>query len=248
MVKITNKMIAECFGTFVLVFGGCGAAIFAGQLIGTVGVAIAFGLTIVAMAYAIGHISGAHLNPAVSLGMYMSGRMELREMLEYWASQVIGAFVAGLLLLLIYKGGLESGTDVGVFAANGFGEDFQKVTGYPVRVTALGALIVEMVATFIFVMVILGVTDSRHGNGKIAGFAIGLTLTLVHLVTIPLTNTSVNPARSISQALFSKGCEGWSAMGQLWLFIIAPLAGAALAALAYKFINGDCNCCKSEEK
>lgn len=237
MVKITNKMFAECFGTFVLVFGGCGTALFGHA--GVVGVALAFGLTVIAMAYGIGHISGAHLNPAVSLGVYMNDRMELKEMLNYWVAQVVGAFVAGLLLLIIFKTTVESGTDTGVFAANGFGENFQQATHYAVKTNALGAFIVEMVATFIFLMVILGVTDSRHGNGKFAGLAIGLTLTLIHLVTIPLTNTSVNPARSISQALFSDGIEEWSALGQLWLFILAPLAGAALAGLAYKCLTAD---------
>ena len=239
--KISNKLIAECFGTFVLVFGGCGAAIFAGHAIGFAGVALAFGLTVVAMAYGIGHISGAHLNPAVSLGVYMNGRMELKEMFQYWAAQVVGAVVAGLLLLIIWNScHPEPDSVTGVFAANGYGENFQTAAGgLYLQVNALGAFIVEMVATFIFLMVILGVTDSRHGNGKFAGLAIGLTLTLIHLVTIPLTNTSVNPARSISQALFSDGIEEWSALGQLWLFILAPLAGAALAGLAYKCLTAD---------
>ena len=239
--KICNKLFAECLGTFVLVFGGCGTALFGH--VGFLGVALAFGLTVIAMAYGIGHISGAHLNPAVSFGVWVNGRMSLKEMLQYWAAQVVGAIVAVLLLLIIFKAVTE-GDDVttGVFAANGFGEDFQQAAGSNYfSISAVGAFLVEMVLTFIFVMVILGVTDSRHENGKFAGLAIGLTLVLIHLISIPLTNTSVNPARSISPALFSD-CENWCALGQVWLFILAPLAGAGLAGLAYNFLGGCCKC------
>ena len=236
--KICNKMFAECLGTFVLVLGGCGTALFGH--VGFLGVAIAFGLTVIAMAYGIGHISGAHLNPAVSFGVWVNGRMSLKEMLLYWVAQIVGAIVAGAILLLVWKAAGLGQT--GVFAANGFGADFAAATGNAdyLSVSMGGAFLVEALLTFVFLMVILGVTDSRHENGKFAGLAIGLTLVLIHLISIPLTNTSVNPARSISQAIFSD-CTTWNACGQLWLFIVAPLVGAALAGLAYKALGG---CCK----
>ena len=229
--KICNKMLAEGFGTFVLVLGGCGTALFGH--VGFLGVAIAFGLTVIAMAYGIGHVSGAHLNPAVSFGVWVNGRMPLKEMLLYWLSQVIGAIVAGAVLFGIYKAAGLGAT--GVFAANGYGEAFQAAAGEGyLNVSMWGAFAIEAVLTFVFLMVILGATDERS-NTKAAGLAIGLTLTLIHLVSIPLTNTSVNPARSISQALFSD-CATWSACSQLWLFIVAPLVGAALAGLFYKCV------------
>ncbi len=240
--KICNKMFAEGLGTFVLVLGGCGTALFGH--VGFLGVAIAFGLTVIAMAYGIGHISGAHLNPAVSFGVWVNGRMSFKEMLLYWLSQCIGAVIAGAVLLVIYKSTTADPT--GVFAANGFGAEFQAACGDPEKTGYLsictgGAFLVEALLTFVFLMVILGVTDSRHENGKFAGLAIGLTLVLIHLISIPLTNTSVNPARSLSQALFSNA-EGWNAMSQLWLFIVAPLVGAGLAGLAYKCLGGCCKC------
>ena len=232
--KITNKMIAECFGTFVLVLGGCGTALFAGHAVGFLGVAIAFGLTVIAMAYGIGHVSGAHLNPAVSFGVWVNGRMNLKEMLLYWVAQIVGAIIAGAVLLCIWKSAGLGNT--GVFAANGYGEAFKAAAGSNYHaLSAGGAFLVEAVLTFVFLMVILGATDERHGT-KAAGLAIGLTLTLIHLVSIPLTNTSVNPARSISQALFSDCAETWSACGQLWLFIVAPLVGATAAGLLYKCV------------
>ena len=248
--KTGNKFFAELFGTFVLVFGGCGTALFGH--VGFVGVAIAFGLTVVAMAYGIGHISGAHLNPAVSFGVFVNGRMSFKEMLVYWVAQFIGGIIAGALLLIIWNA--IGGGDTGVFAANGFGDAFQKatesidpVTGKSVtnyaNITMGGAFLVEALLTFVFLMVILGVTDDRHANGKFGGLAIGLTLVLIHLISIPLTNTSVNPARSLGVALFSK-CGEWSAMGQVWLFIVAPLVGACLAGLVYKCLGG----CKKCEK
>jgi len=248
--KTCNKFFAELFGTFVLVFGGCGTALFGH--VGFLGVSIAFGLTVVAMAYGIGHISGAHLNPAVSFGVFVNGRMSFKEMLCYWAAQFIGGIIAGALLLLIWNA--IGGGATGVFAANGFGEAFQKatesldpatgkmVTDYA-NITMGGAFLVEALLTFVFLMVILGVTDSSHANGKFGGLAIGLTLVLIHLISIPLTNTSVNPARSLGVALFSK-CDGWCAMGQVWLFIVAPLVGACLAGLAYKCLA----CCKECKK
>ena len=239
--KICNKMFAECLGTFVLVLGGCGTALFGH--VGFLGVAIAFGLTVIAMAYGIGHISGAHLNPAVSFGVWVNGRMSLKDMLLYWVSQIVGAIIAGAVLLAIWKAAGLGAT--GVFAANGYGEAFQAAAGEGyLNVSCGGAFLVEALLTFVFLMVILGVTDDRHANGKFAGLAIGLTLTLIHLVSIPLTNTSVNPARSISQAIFSD-CGTWSACSQLWLFIVAPLVGAALAGLAYKCLGG-CKACSKE--
>ena len=237
--KICNKMLAEGFGTFVLVLGGCGTALFGH--VGFLGVAIAFGLTVIAMAYGIGHVSGAHLNPAVSFGVWVNGRMSFKEMLLYWVSQCIGAVIAGAVLLLIWKSTTDAAT--GVFAANGYGAEFAAATGNGdyLSICTGGAFLVEALLTFVFLMVILGATDERS-NTKAAGLAIGLTLTLIHLVSIPLTNTSVNPARSISQAIFSD-CTTWSACSQLWLFIVAPLVGAALAGLFYKLVCGDC-CCK----
>ena len=229
--KIINKMLAEGFGTFVLVLGGCGTALFGH--VGFLGVALAFGLTVIAMAYGIGHVSGAHLNPAVSFGVFVNGRMSFKDMLCYWAAQIIGAIIAGAVLLAIWKA--AGNTATGVFAANGFGTEFQAAAGEGyLNVGWAGAFIVEAVLTFVFLMVILGATDERS-NTKAAGLAIGLTLTLIHLVSIPLTNTSVNPARSISQALFSD-CTTWSACGQLWLFIVAPLVGAAVAGVFYKCV------------
>ena len=240
--KICNKMLAEAFGTFVLVLGGCGTALFGH--VGFLGVAIAFGLTVIAMAYGIGHVSGAHLNPAVSFGVWVNGRMSLKDMLLYWVSQIIGAIVASAVLYGIYKAANLGAT--GVFAANGYGEAFQAAAGEGyLNVSMWGAFAIEAVLTFVFLMVILGATDERS-NTKAAGLAIGLTLTLIHLVSIPLTNTSVNPARSISQALFSD-CTSWSACSQLWLFIVAPLVGAAFAGLFYKCVCGDC-CCKKCKK
>lgn len=232
--KTCNKFFAELLGTFVLVLGGCGTAIFGH--VGFLGVAIAFGLTVVAMAYGIGHISGAHLNPAVSFGVFVNGRMTLKEMLTYWAAQIIGGLLAGAILLLIAK---TANMTIGTFAANGYGEFFSDadVAGGYLRTNCLGAFLTEAILTFIFLIVILGVTDSRHENGKFGGLAIGLTLVLIHLVSIPLTNTSVNPARSIGVAFFS---ENAYALPQLWLFIVAPLVGAALAGLAYKCLGGKC--------
>ena len=242
--KTCNKFFAELLGTFVLVFGGCGTALFGH--VGFLGVAIAFGLTVVAMAYGIGHISGAHLNPAVSFGVFVNGRMSFKEMLVYWCAQFIGGIIAGALLLMVWKA--IGGEATGVFASNGFGEAFQKACGGPETgyqaISMGGAFLVECLLTFVFLMVILGVTDSSHANGKFGGLAIGLTLVLIHLISIPLTNTSVNPARSLGVALFSNCGGTWSAMGQVWLFIVAPLVGACLAGLCYKWLA----CCKACKK
>ncbi len=230
--KISQKMAAECLGTFWLVLGGCGTALFGG--VGFLGVALAFGLTVVTMAYGIGHISGAHLNPAVSLGVFVNGRMTAKEMLLYWCAQIVGAVLAGAVLFGIAK---AAGMTIGLFAANGYGAEFAAEAGAAgaayQSVNVWGAFAVECLLTFVFLMVILGVTDEAHDCGKFAGLAIGLCLTLIHLISIPLTNTSVNPARSISQALFA---ESAVALPQLWLFIVAPLCGAALAGLCYKLL------------
>ncbi len=231
--KLSQKMLAECLGTFWLVLGGCGTALFGH--VGFLGVALAFGLTVIAMAYGIGHVSGAHLNPAVSFGVWVNGRMTCKEMLAYWVAQFAGASIAACILYVVWNAcGLGT---TGVFAANGFGADFQAATGNAdyLAVSCGGAFLVEAVLTFVFLMVILGATDER-ANGKFAGLAIGLTLTLIHLISIPLTNTSVNPARSFSQCLFANS-ESWSAWGDLWLFIVAPLVGAGLAGLCYKCFN-----------
>jgi aquaporin Z len=222
-----KKFVAEFIGTFWLVLGGCGTAIFAGHSVSFLGVSLAFGLTVVTMAYAIGHISGAHLNPAVSFGAFVNGRMKAGEMLQYWAAQILGGIVAAALMFGIAK---SANLTIGTFAANGYGDFFAGAAGY-LQTNCAGAFAIEAVLTFIFLIVILGATDER-ANGKFAGLAIGLCLTLIHLISIPLTNTSVNPARSISQAIFS---ENALALPQLWLFIVAPLVGAALAGLVYKF-------------
>ena len=224
--------IAEFFGTFWLVLGGCGSAVlaaaFPGLGIGFAGVALAFGLTVVTMAFAIGHISGCHLNPAVSIGLWAGGRFEARKLLPYIVSQVLGAVVAGGVLYLIASG--KAGFDVsGGFASNGFGEHS------PGQYSMVSALVCEIVMTAMFLIVIMGSTDKRAPAG-FAPLAIGLCLTLIHLISIPVTNTSVNPARSTGVAVF---VGGW-AVSQLWLFWVAPIIGAVLGALAYRsFGDGD---------
>ena len=219
-----KKYIAECIGTFVLTFLGCATAMFigCGTPAGVVGTAIAFGLTVIAMAYTIGNISGCHINPAITLAVALSGRMTWKDACGYWCGQIIGGILAGAILLLLTKvvaapdltGGL--GTN-GVANAGGVG----------------GALLVEFIATFIFVLVVLGATDAKLGAGKPAGLAIGLTLILVHLVCINLTGTSVNPARSLGPALFAGG----DALKDVWVFIVAPCAGAALSACVWNYLG-----------
>ena len=226
--KIGNKFAAELVGTFVLVLGGCGTAVLAGPVVGFLGVAIAFGLTVVAMAYGIGHVSGAHLNPAVSVGAFVAKRMSGKELGVYIVAQVLGGIIAASILAFIVK---SCGNQLGTFAANGYGDFFAGAAGY-LQTNAAGAFVIEAVLTFVFLIVILGATDGRAPKG-FGGLAIGLTLTLIHLISIPVTNTSVNPARSISQAIFS---ENALALPQLWLFIVAPIVGAALAGFVYKMI------------
>ena len=218
---------AEFFGTFWLVLGGCGSAVlaagFPGLGIGFLGVAFAFGLTVLTMAYAIGHISGCHLNPAVSLGLWAGGRFEGSKLVPYMAAQVLGAIVAGGVLYLIASG--ASGFDVAAgFASNGYGA--HSPGGYSLQ----AALITEVVMTMMFLIIIMGATDKRAPAG-FAPIAIGLGLTLIHLISIPVTNTSVNPARSTGVALY---VGGW-AVSQLWLFWVAPLVGGVLGAVIYRF-------------
>ena len=225
-----NKYGAEFFGTFWLVFGGCGSAVLAAAFpdvgIGLLGVSLAFGLTVLTMAYAIGHISGCHLNPAVSLGLWASGRFPAGQLLPYIVAQVLGGISAGGILYLIASG--KAGFDVSAgFASNGFGE--HSPGGYDLRAAAL----IEVVMTMMFLLVILGATDKRAPAG-FAPIAIGLCLTLIHLVSIPVTNTSVNPARSTGVAVF----VGDWATAQLWLFWVAPIAGALLGAAVYRFLGG----------
>src|SRR5438093_9789667 len=218
--------LAELLGTFVLVFGGVGSAVLAGEKIGNVGVSLAFGLALLAMAYAIGPISGCHINPAVTVGLLLSKRMDARYAVGYLVAQVVGAIVAAGVLLLIATG-LPTGYDpaVGGLAANGYGEHS------PARYSLGAALVAEIVLTAFLLLTVLGATDAGAPVG-FAGLPIGLVLVLIHLVGIPVTNSSVNPARSIGPALF---VGGW-AVRQLWLFILAPLAGAVLAAVVYRGI------------
>ena len=219
-----KKLVAEFIGTLWLVLGGCGSAVLAAaypQLgIGFVGVSIAFGLTVVTMAYAIGHISGCHLNPAVTVGLWVGGRFDSKDVFPYIVAQVLGAICGAAILYVIATG---NGSDIGSFAANGYGE--YSPNGYGM----LAGLVTEIVMTFMFLFVILGVTHSKAPKG-FGGLIIGLCLTLIHLISIPVTNTSVNPARSTSQALFAGGPY----LGQLWLFWVAPIIGAILAGLVYK--------------
>ncbi len=227
-----RKYMAECLGTFVLTFFGCGSVIFGGATLGTVGIALTFGLSIIAMAFVIGDISGCHVNPAVSLGMFLDGRLSSRELFGYWIAQIIGAIIAAAILALLVTCSSLFATCGGV-AASGLGCDgFGSASS--VGIDALGAFIVELILTCVFVLAVLGSTASRT-TAPFAGLIIGLTLTFVHLVGIPLTGTSVNPARSIGPALMMGVCGGdWTAFSQLCLFIIAPLVGAVLAALIWK--------------
>jgi len=220
---------AEFIGTFWLVLGGCGSAVLAAAFphlgIGLLGVALAFGLTVMTMAFAIGHISGCHLNPAVSIGLWAGGRFPADRLLPYIVSQVLGAVVAGGVLYLIASGKADFNVYAG-FASNGYGEHS------PGRYALSSALITEVVMTMMFLIIILGATDKRAPQG-FAPIAIGLGLTLIHLISIPVTNTSVNPARSTGVAVY---VGGWALM-QLWVFWVAPIGGALLGAVIYRFIG-----------
>lgn len=221
-----KKYLAELLGTFVLTFFGCGSAAIAGVDLGNLGIAFAFGLSIVAMAYAIGNVSGCHINPAVSLGVYLTGRMNGKDLAGYIIAQVIGAIIAALLLAaLISMSDFTSITATGL-GANGYGD------ASAVGLNVWGALLTEIILTMVFVLTVLGATDGEK-TGVIAGLIIGLTLTFVHIMGIPLTGTSVNPARSFGPALVLGG----EALAQVWVFIVAPLIGAALAAGIYKYFK-----------
>ena len=229
MIPLSKKLVAEFIGTFWLVLGGCGSAVLAAGFpelgIGFVGVSLAFGLTVLTMAYAIGHISGCHLNPAVSFGLWTSGRFATKELVPYIVAQVLGGIAGAGILYLIASG--KAGFDVTAgFASNGFNEHS------PGGFTMTSVLIAEVVMTFMFLIIILGATDKRAPTG-FAPIAIGLGLTLIHLISIPVSNTSVNPARSTGVALF----QGTWAVDQLWLFWLAPIVGAILAGLVYKFFE-----------
>ena len=221
-----KKYVAECIGTMVLTLLGCGTAVFlgCGTPAGVVGTALAFGLSVVAMAYTIGGISGCHINPAITLGVALSGRMSWKDACGYWCGQIIGGIVGAAILFAIIK-------LTGAPGAMGFPEGLG-TNGVANAGGVWGAALVELVATFLFVLVVLGTTDAKVGAGNLAGLAIGLTLVLIHLVCINLTGTSVNPARSIGPAIF----VGGQALKDLWVFIVAPLAGGALSALVWKAV------------
>ena len=228
---LKNKLMAEFFGTFWLVFGGCGSAVLAAGVadvgIGWLGVSLAFGLTVMTMAFAVGHISGGHFNPAVSLGLAMGGRFDSKELVPYWAAQVLGAICAAAVLYIVVAGGQDFET-VGGFATNGYAD------ASPGGYSMMSALVIEIILTAFFIIIILG----SQSSGAPAGFApiaIGLALTIIHLISIPISNTSVNPARSTGVALFADG----PALGQLWLFWVAPLIGAALGAIIWKAMTTD---------
>lgn len=227
---IMKKLFAEFFGTFWLVFGGCGSAIFAAGFpdfgIGFAGVSLAFGLTVVTMAYAVGHISGGHFNPAVSFGLWAGGRFSIKDLAPYILAQCAGAIAAAGVLYFIWTGNPENAIDAtkaGAFATNGYG-DFS-----PGKYTIESAFFAEFILTMFFIIIIMGATD-KLANGKFAGLAIGLGLTLIHLISIPITNTSVNPARSLSQAVITLG----EPLSQVWLFWLAPIAGAIFGGFIYR--------------
>ncbi|MDH0657813.1 MAG: aquaporin Z [Acinetobacter johnsonii] len=224
-----NKYLAEFIGTFWLVFGGCGSAIFAAAFpelgIGFLGVALAFGLTVLTGAFALGHISGGHFNPAVSVGLWVGGRFDTKDLIPYVVSQVVGAVLAAWVLYLIVQG--QAGfTGTGGFATNGYAELS------PGKYSLISALMIEIVLTAMFLIVIMGATDKRAPAG-FAPIAIGLALTLIHLISIPVTNTSVNPARSTGVAIFAET----AALSQLWLFWVAPIVGAIIGAIIYKILE-----------
>ncbi|RKG36756.1 aquaporin Z [Acinetobacter rongchengensis] len=226
-----HKYLAEFIGTFWLVFGGCGSAVFAAAFpelgIGFLGVALAFGLTVLTGAFALGHISGGHFNPAVSVGLWVGGRFDAKDLLPYIIAQVVGGIFAAFILYIIVQG--QAGfTGVGGFATNGFGDLS------PGKYSMVSALIIEIVLTAFFLIVILGATDKRAPAG-FAPIAIGLALTLIHLISIPVTNTSVNPARSTAVALFAET----AALSQLWLFWVAPIVGAIIGAVIYKVVGNE---------
>ncbi len=232
-----KKLFAEFFGTYWLVLGGCGSAVFAAGIpelgIGFVGVSLAFGLTVLTMAYAVGHLSGGHFNPAVSVGLWAGGKFKSKDLVPYILSQCAGAFLAATTLFFILSGKAGfaiDNTKAGAFASNGFGAFSPE--GYSME----ACFVAEFVLTMMFLIIILGATD-KFAHGKFAGIAIGLALTLIHLISIPITNTSVNPARSLSQALY----VGGEPLAQVWLFWVAPIAGALVGGFIHKFVLEDKN-------
>jgi aquaporin Z len=239
---MTKKIIAEMIGTMVLVLMGCGAAVFGTDLMYAIGggistawvfmVAFAFGLAVIAMAYTIGPISGCHINPAISLAVYINKGLSCKDLCFYILAQIVGAFIGSGILFALVKTGATTG-GITTTGANNFGDGM-----------LIPALIAETVFTFIFILVVLGATDSKNNATKFAGLAIGLTLVLVHIVCIPITGTSVNPARSIAPAIFERGV----ALTNLWVFILAPFAGATAAAFTWKYLRKErcCCCCKTE--
>ena len=224
-----KRYVSELIGTMVLVLFGCGSAAIAGQMLGTVGIALAFGLSIVAMAYVIGDISGCHINPAVSIGMWIDGRLETKDLLAYIVFQCIGAVIGIALLAVI----INSAPSLGGYMATGLGQNgFGSASS--VGLGAVGAIVVEIILTFVFVFTVLGVTKKAE-NATVAGIVMGLTYAFVHIMGIPLTGTSVNPARSLAPALFLGG----QALQQVWVFILAPVVGAVIAGLLYKGLTSE---------
>ena len=224
-----KRYIAELIGTMVLVLFGCGSAAIAGSMLGNLGIALAFGLSIVAMAYVIGDISGCHINPAVSIGMWIDGRLDSKDLAMYIIFQCIGAIIGIALLVAI----INSAPSLGGYAATGLGQNgFGSASS--VGLDVVGAIIVEIILTFVFVFTVLGVTKKAE-NGAVAGIVIGLTLAFVHIMGIPLTGTSVNPARSLAPALFLGG----QALQQVWVFILAPIVGAVIAGFLYKGLTSE---------
>ena len=224
-----KRYIAELIGTMVLVLFGCGSAAIAGQYLGFLGIAMAFGLSIVAMAYVIGDISGCHINPAVSIGMWIDGRMEVKDLIMYIVFQCIGAIIGIALLVAI----INSSAYLGGYLTTGLGQNGFG-TASTVGINVVGAIIVEIILTFVFVFTVLGVTKKTE-NATVAGIVIGLTLAFVHIMGIPLTGTSVNPARSLAPALFIGG----QALQQVWVFILAPIVGAVIAGFLYKVLSSE---------
>lgn len=224
-----KRYIAELIGTMVLVLFGCGSAAIAGQFLGFLGIAMAFGLSIVAMAYVIGDISGCHINPAVSIGMWIDGRMEVKDLIMYIVFQCIGAIIGIALLVAI----INSSAYLGGYLTTGLGQNGFG-TASTVGINVVGAIIVEIILTFVFVFTVLGVTKKTE-NATVAGIVIGLTLAFVHIMGIPLTGTSVNPARSLAPALFMGG----QALQQVWVFILAPIVGAVIAGFLYKVLSSE---------
>ena len=233
-----KKYIAECIGTMVLTLLGCGTAVFVGcgEPAGVFATAAAFGLAVIAMAYTIGGISGCHINPAITLGVALSGRMSWKDACGYWVGQFIGGIIGAAVLFWIISA--TGGAPGAMGSPDGMGANGVANAG-----GACGAILVEVVATFLFVLVVLGTTDDKKGAGNLAGLAIGLTLVLIHLVCINLTGTSVNPARSFGPAIFAGG----DALKDVWVFIVAPLAGGALASLVWNCLACDKCCCKKAE-